>query len=148
MFRIKRTSKDGSTGWSKSSGYSQHFTISLHLLSCAPCPTPSPMTGNPQGLENTVLFTSTLLGPWHMVGIPRDFLSISSCFLCVPPRPPCHTLLTILLYIKGCLELLLGRALVTGFNAPGPKTEAQKVRRNGDLGGPPSLRPQGSQQGT
>lgn len=103
----------------------------VDTLSILPSPPPPAMSslshsfpcdpGNPQGLENAVL-----LGP---VRFPFHF---QPCFWCVPPRPPCHTLLTILLYIKGCLELLLGCTLVTGFDAPGPKTEAQKVRRNGD----------------
>ena len=43
-----------------------------------------------------------------------------------PPCLPWHTLLTKLLHFKVCLELLLGRTLVSGFDAPGPKTEAQR----------------------
>lgn len=62
----------------------------------------------------------------------RPLFHFPPCFLWVPPCPAHHTLLTVFPDIKGCLELLLGRTLVTGFDAPGPKTETQRVRRDGD----------------
>lgn len=81
-----------------------------------------------------ILFTSIQLRPWCTVGAPQAFLSIS-----IPA--PCMSLLALPITsyspyvipdVNGRFELLLGCTLVTGFDVPGPKTETQRMRRDGD----------------